>query len=124
MLGINDSSFSEQNNKGVPIPQFKSNVGTILEHLTSPTSPYAVAHSDVPVSIILITTPPVEETMRNDPNHVNDASAFRYKEAMCEVGADWVNKRSDGDNWKLGVIDLYSSFKKAGKLGVVPQLFA
>jgi hypothetical protein len=109
--------------QNVPIPLFKDNITAILDSLTSPASPYAVAHSDLPLSIILITPPPVEQSMMPNPQDVSNDSTIKNRDAICEIGEQWMSKRNEGDNWKLGVVDLYSALVQEGRSEGMPRLF-
>jgi hypothetical protein len=103
--------------KHVPLGIYRQNIETILQLLTSPESPYAIAHSSTPVSIFLISPAGVEDSMRNDPEHVRSEKTKAYIDAVLEIGDRWVKKRQKTDNWKLGTIDLYGAIQKAGQLG-------
>jgi hypothetical protein len=121
--GTNDSSNAEVNSKHVPIPLFRQNIDTILERLTSPSSPYAVAHSSVPVSIILITPPGVEASLLDDPNHITSERTQTYSDAVLDIGKEWARKNKEGDNWKIGTIDLAGAILKAGEQGGTRQFY-
>lgn len=103
--------------KHVPLAQFRQNIETILHLLTSPASPYAIAHSKVPVSIFLISPSGIEDSMRDDPHHVSAAATKEYVDAVLEIGDRWVKKREKTDNWKIGTVDLYGAILKAGEQG-------
>ena len=103
--------------KHVPVSVFRKNMEEILNRLTSPSSPYAIAHSDYPVSIILITPGGVQDSMRNDPHHVLAAESKKYSDAVLDIGQQWALKNKEGNNWKIGTIDLYGAILKAGELG-------
>jgi len=112
--GVNDSAMDR---KHVPVSVFRKNMEEILDRLTSPSSPYAIAHSDYPVSIILITPGGVQDSMRNDPHHVLAAESKKYSDAVLDIGQQWAQKNKEGNNWKIGTIDLYGAILKAGEQG-------
>jgi len=96
---------------------------TILERLTSPSSPYAIARSSVPVSIILVTPPGIEESFRDDPDNVNSERTRKYSETLLDIGREWAGKNKEGDNWKIGSIDLSDAIMKAGERGGTRQFY-
>lgn len=112
--GTNDSALpTPQERKAVPVEQFEQNIRRILDLLTSSESPYAVAHGDHPLSIILITPPAIQEGLPTD----HDAEhTIKYRDAVLRVGEDLMQTQ-DGKTWKLGVIDLYNALSEAGKCG-------
>jgi hypothetical protein len=112
--GTNDSAMDK---KHVPLGIFRQNIETILQLLTSPQSPYAIAHSKTPVSIFLISPAGVEDSMRDDPDHVRAEKTKAYVDAVLEIGDRWVKRRQKTDNWKIGVIDLHGAIQKAGEHG-------
>lgn len=109
--------MAEVNSKHVPIPLFRNNMETILERLTSPSSPYAIAHSSIPVSIILITPPGIEDSFRDDPDNVNSERTRKYSDTVLDIGREWAEKHKEGDSWKIGSIDLSDAIIKAGERG-------
>jgi hypothetical protein len=111
------------NSKHVPIPLFRQNIETILERLTSPSSPYAIAHSSVTVSIILITPPGIEDSFRDDPDNINSERTQTYSDAVLDIGKEWARKNKAGDKWKIGSIDLAGALLKAGEQGGTRQFY-
>jgi hypothetical protein len=109
-------------NKHVDPPQYRQNIEEILECLTSPSSPYAIAHSKVPLSIILITPPTTVKSMLDDPSHFQNSVVEQYRDVVLDVGQRWADKRNKDDNWKLATINLYDALVKAGQTGGMEQL--
>jgi hypothetical protein len=115
--------MSEVNSKHVPIPEFKQYINTILNNLTSESSPYAIAHSKDQLSIILITPPAIEDGMIDDLSHLNDARTKGYRDAVLDIGREWAEKEGNGDRWKLATIDLYGAIVKAGEEGGTSRFY-
>jgi hypothetical protein len=119
--GTNDS-VHPPNTRHLPLPTFVSNLETLLDRLTSPSSPYAVAHGDHSLSIILITPPPLCPTW--DPGYGPDRPRVRtkdrqneFRDAVLKIGDEYARKQSEspGARWKLAVIDLWgATVKDAG----------
>lgn len=86
-LGANDSNREPSHNQYIPIEKFKANLTTIVTH------PLVKAHSP---NIILITVPPVEETILWDKmvemewygERRVQTDAQAYAEAAKEVGKE------------------------------------
>lgn len=123
LAGANDASMTDdpKADKHVDLPRYRQNIQEILDRLTSPASPYAVAHSDVPLSIILITPPTTVESMLDNPSHFHNSVVEQYRDVVLEIGEEWVDKNKADDNWKLATINLYDALVKAGEDGGIEQ---
>lgn len=81
-----------------------------LESFTSPDSPYAVAHGEQPLSIILITPPHPHRTPEGmEPMEQERFDRLnQFREAVLDIGRRWRVKEDGTQRWKLGVIDFWS----------------
>jgi hypothetical protein len=114
LLGTNDSALvAPQERKSVPVEQFEKNINQIVHLLTSDESPYAVAHGDHPLSIILITPPATQDGM---PTDHNPEHTVQYRDAVLRVGETF-KRQERGQRWKIGTIDLYGVLLEASKTG-------
>ncbi|WVQ84686.1 hypothetical protein IAT38_006841 [Cryptococcus sp. DSM 104549] len=116
-LGTNDSVLPGQN-QHVPVDVFKANLRTFLTNLTSPSSPYAAAHSPQALNIVLI-TPTIfsplqwEAGLPADKRSRSLESTRAYRDAVLEVGLEWKENEKEGTGWKFGVIDLWQAMVEA-----------
>lgn len=107
--GTNDSVLLP-NTRHIPLSTFESNMDYFLTSLTSSSSPYAVAHSNKPVSIILITPPPLCPVDRLDPSKPPVRSYDRQKEfrdAVVRIGDQWQRRLGKGGRHEIVLIDLW-----------------
>lgn len=113
-VGTNDSVHPIKD-RTVPLPQFSANLNQIIEALTSPTSPYAVA--DTPVSIILVTPGPCLPSMFEDytVKWRTVENTRRYRDAVLDVGKEWKEKQKQreesergGRGWAIETVDFWS----------------
>jgi hypothetical protein len=110
--GANDAYSPEvAPNWGVPVQTFKANLITMLDFLTSPDSPYGLAHSTDPLSIILITPPYVHNPMLDHPGKLDNDHIRHYRDAVLAIAREWEAKQA-GQRWKVGVIDLFGSLER------------
>lgn len=107
---------SPTESKTVPLEVFRQNIQQILDLLTSPSSPYAVAHGSHPLSIILITPPAIHDDMLGDTPAVSNEHTKLYRDAVLQIGAEW-QKKQQGERWKLGTIDFFGALATARQTG-------
>jgi hypothetical protein len=86
----------------VPIPRFKSNLVSIVNH------PLVEAHSPY---IILFTNPPVEETVMLDINKENGSTDMVRRAKDAKEYADAV--KEVGKECGIPVLDVWGAFMKA-----------
>lgn len=123
-IGTNDALLPDlAPGRGIGITDFEANLRTILDGLTSPNSPYAVAHSQTPLSIILITPPFIHEPMLDQPPHLTNHQMGLYRDVVLRVGTEWDDK-ADGAKWKVGTVDLYGVLQdKIAETGLPEALY-
>ena len=116
--GTNDGVVpSDTETKDVPLAQFEENMNHLLHLLLDPSSPYAVAHDTHPLSIILITPPKYNESMREGQGTmIGNERNYEYCQAVLRVGEGW-KKKEEGQRWKVGMVDFYSALEKAREKG-------
>lgn len=105
----------------VPLQDFENNMNTLLQWLTSPSSPYAVA--DTPVSIVLLTPgPPCFSQMGDgNPTFRSIERTRSFKDAVLRIGQEWMMKRDEAQKnlhkgahtWKVATVDVWKAFEEA-----------
>lgn len=83
----------------------------MLNHLTSQSSQYAIAHYPAPLSIILITPPYVRSKMLDCPDKLSNEDLVTYRDAILKIGDEWRSKQ-DGERWRIAIVDLFGALQK------------
>jgi len=111
--GTNDATLPPLP-QSTPLPTFLANLNHFLTSLTSPSSPYAV--TDTPVSIILITPPPIVRGMM-EVGKRGDRTPERtreFRDAVLKLGSDWGESgKGRGIGWKVATVDLWGAIMRA-----------
>jgi len=116
-FGTNDAVLPNKTGQHVPLEDYTSNLNQFLHLLTSSDSPYAVAHQDVPLNIILITPPPMYKPGMDAEGRGNrdEKVTKTYADAVLGIGKEWAAKSSE--HWKVGAVDLWSGIETAANAG-------
>ena len=61
--------------------------------------------------------------MLEDPRTMNCQTTLAYRNAVLDIGDQWVKKRQKSDIWKLGTVDLFGAIMKAGEPGGKSRYF-
>lgn len=111
--------FPKPVNQHVPLPEYEANLRYFLDQLTSPDSPYAAAHTPG-LNIVLITPPPLYIPMMGDIPWAKErvpSTTKEYVDAVKRVGEEYAAKATEGANWRVGVVDMWSAVLAAGGEG-------
>nr|XP_019044062.1 hypothetical protein I302_07342 [Kwoniella bestiolae CBS 10118]OCF22992.1 hypothetical protein I302_07342 [Kwoniella bestiolae CBS 10118] len=114
-FGTNDSVNFPSSRATHPL-HFKKNYQYILDNLTSPDSPYAIA--DTPVHILLITPPPPYHPQVPLPAKWvrSTERTLEFVDIVRDLGREW--KAKENGRWSVEVLDLWEAMeRKAGGLG-------
>lgn len=113
MPGANDSVLPGKQeaarSQHVPIEEYEDNLRFFLDSLTSKESPYAAAHTPG-LNIVLVTPPPLYVDMMGDAPFAGErlpGTTREYAEVVKRLGEEYAAKRSDGDNWAIGTVNMY-----------------
>lgn len=102
--GTNDANFYPPQH--VPLDEYTANLHSILEALTSPDSPYAVAETKG-LNIVLITPPTLCPDRLDDPPKRSLEVTKKYVDEVVKVGKEW--KAKEGGNWRIATINLWEA---------------
>ncbi|WWD03732.1 hypothetical protein V865_001788 [Kwoniella europaea PYCC6329] len=114
-FGTNDSVHFP-NPRATHPTQFKNNYKIILDHLTSPESPFSI--SQTPVHILLITPPPPYLPQVPLPAKWvrSEERSLEFVNVVRDLGKEYKTKETG--TWTIEVLDLWKAMEfKAGGLG-------
>ena len=121
--GANDSVLEgakQPVSQHVPLAEYESNLRFFLDSLTSPDSPYAVAHAKG-LNIVLVTPPPLFVSMMEDESFASQrvpAVTKKYRDVVLALGAEYKAKETPDGNWRIGAVDMWDGiFTAAGGEG-------
>ena len=110
-FGTNDAALSSSpTHQNVPLPEFTANLRTMMDNLTSPSSPYAVAHTQG-FNVVLITPPPMYPPGMDADSRGNRSVEVtkKYAEAVLSIAKEYQGKERGSSTWKVGSIDLFNA---------------
>ena len=111
MAGANDAVLpGPHGQQHVDLDVYRANIEFFLESLTSPDSPYAAAHA--PLSIVLITPPPIDEkTLGEFGGAVRKGETIKkYVDVVLDLADKWGKKGRSGEGkWRVESVNMWSS---------------
>jgi hypothetical protein len=99
----------------VPLAEYEANLRFFLDNLTSPTSPYAVAH-ERGLNIVLVTPPPLCVPMMGDCPFARErvpATTKEYADVVLRLGKEYAALATEDATWRIGTVDMWSATIKA-----------
>ncbi|BEI82850.1 hypothetical protein CcaverHIS002_0307180 [Cutaneotrichosporon cavernicola] len=117
-FGANDSVLADAEqtvSQHVPLSEYEANLRFFLDNLTSPTSPYAVAHEQG-LNIVLVTPPPLCVSIMGDCPFARErvpAITKEYVDVVLRLGEEYAAKATKDGNWRLGTVDMWDATIKA-----------
>ncbi|TXT07885.1 uncharacterized protein COLE_04809 [Cutaneotrichosporon oleaginosum] len=114
--GANDSVLPDAEQavaQHVPLDEYEANLRFFLEGLTSPASPYAVAHARG-LNIVLVTPPPLCVPLMGGGAFARErepATTKAYADVVLRLGEEYAGKA--GENWRIGTVDMWGATLKA-----------
>ncbi|CAK9780049.1 SGNH hydrolase [Cutaneotrichosporon oleaginosum] len=115
-FGANDSVLPDAEQavaQHVPLDEYEANLRFFLEGLTSPASPYAVAHARG-LNIVLVTPPPLCVPLMGGGAFARErepATTKAYADVVLRLGEEYAGKA--GENWRIGTVDMWGATLKA-----------
>lgn len=121
--GANDSVLADAEqavSQHVPLAEYEANIRFFLDSLTSPSSPYAVAHEHG-LNIVLVTPPPLCVPIMGDCPFARErvpATSKEYVDVVLRLGEEYAAKVTADGNWRIGTVDMWAAtIKSAGGEG-------
>lgn len=99
----------------VPLAEYEANLRFFLEQLTSPTSPYAVAHAPG-LNIVLVTPPPLLLSVMGDTPFSKERvvdTTKEYADVVLRLGEEYAAKATPDGNWRLGTVNMWDATIRA-----------